>query len=382
MICGQFQFFNKFVVIYFHNTSSVIKRCYLFPICLLEFSYFCLDVSGYVEEIGDITKSASSTNTYFNIKIRVQPETSESVRVMENQASRRQLFADKKEAHQPICLRNVNTADSGVIFFNSNSGSLLYDDNSVNFTFNPESHCSIASLLDKTRGTFTIKGRMKWLSEPKSCNTTSKGKISSPIKRTVREGLFTDKSGFLPISVWQEHIPSIDETKTMTITNVGVRFFKCKHLDVSRDSKISVLEENVSDEEPDWKMLEGQYAELLKKGSSFLSSPKVMNAIVHVYKKCNNASCNKKLTTIPGKQTARCLHCKRAMLLKDCIQSSHANVLFEHEGSTYDLTIFHDVLKAYFQGDDVMDFEEKLLLLKDVKITYNNKKVVTCTSDI
>ena len=33
-------------------------------------------VSGYVEEIGDITKSASSTNTYFNIKIRVQPETS------------------------------------------------------------------------------------------------------------------------------------------------------------------------------------------------------------------------------------------------------------------------------------------------------------------
>ena len=87
----------------------------------------------------------------------------------------------------------------------------------------------------------------------------------------------------------------------------------------------------MSDEEPDWKMLEGQYVELLKKeGSSLLSSPKVMNAIFHVYKKCSNTSCNKKLTTIPGKQTARCLHFKSAMLLKDCIQSSHANVLFEN----------------------------------------------------
>ena len=131
----------------------------------------------------------------------------------------------------------MNTADSEVIFFNSHSGSLLYDHNDVNFTFNPESHCSIASLLDKTRGTFTIKGLLKWLSEPKSCNTTSKGKFSSPTKITVSEGLFTDKNGFLPISVWQEHTSGIDETKTMTTANVGARFFKCKRLEVSRDSK-------------------------------------------------------------------------------------------------------------------------------------------------
>ena len=136
-------------------------------------------------------KSRSSTNSYFNIKILTSENQSETIRVMDNQNTRRQLFCDKREASQPVSLVNVNATESNAIFFNSNTGSMLVDDNSVNFQYNKKTHTSVADLKEKTRGQFTIIGTIKWLAEAKTVEVRAKGKVVTPVKKTGKRRDFS-----------------------------------------------------------------------------------------------------------------------------------------------------------------------------------------------
>ena len=107
--------------------------------------------------MGDITNSASSTNSYFQVTLRTAPNYSESIRFVESPTVNCQLFVDKFEINQPVTLVKMNETPNGVIFYNSNLGSKMYDDNTINFEFKRDTLItSLKSLQDKTKGSFTI----------------------------------------------------------------------------------------------------------------------------------------------------------------------------------------------------------------------------------
>ena len=221
---------------------------------------------------------------------------------------------------------------------------------------------------------------MHWISEEKSIDMKQKyGKVSTPTKRKKRDALISDATGYLPISIWEEQLTAVKENEVLIITDVKPRFYLCKRLETSVNSKITVTKADDTDVTPDWDELKANYNQMLKKGSSVLVNPKVLSVIVNEYYKCNQAQCGKRLGVVPGKASTRCQYCKRLIDLEECEKSRHANVTFrDAEKSTYDLTIFTNVLNNFFEGHlKVEDLEEKILFLKDVTVTFNSKKVVT-----
>lgn len=67
---------------------------------------------------------------------------------------------------------------------------------------------------------------------------------------------------------------------------------------------------------------------------NWVCCPEIMNAYPTVYPVCNNKDCQKKISENPGSKIVRCLHCNRAMLLKNCYIEMNINFLSGKTGPT------------------------------------------------
>lgn len=120
----------------------------------------------------EVQKSKNSKNLYFDIWVETAKDDTKSVRFMvqRGESSKRQLFLDKLQAHQPITLSNLQVAPSNTVFLNK--GTFIQDapPNSIQFPFKPAAPVAPttvdATVKHQNSGNFTVSGCIKWLGEP------------------------------------------------------------------------------------------------------------------------------------------------------------------------------------------------------------------------
>lgn len=120
----------------------------------------------------EVQKSKNSKNLYFDIRVETAKDDTKSVRFMvqRGESSKRQLFLDKLQAHQPITLSNLQVAPSNTVFLNK--GTFIQDapPNSIQFPFKPAAPVAPttvdATVKHQNSGNFTVSGCIKWLGEP------------------------------------------------------------------------------------------------------------------------------------------------------------------------------------------------------------------------
>lgn len=203
------------------NKYSTFHKC---P--FLTHIFFTIGLIGYVQNVTAEQQSQSSSNPCYDVKLQVSEEACMSIRVMHQKGdgSKQQLLVDKMNAQQPIKITNLTVTPSGTIFFNK--GATVHDFPSHTMTFKfvhqePFQTPSIRCLLKTTSGVFNVSGTIKW-----------KGEATLPSEKAttqVRDAILTDTTGSIPLSVWGEHISTIEEGNFYTFTECKLRYFygKC-----------------------------------------------------------------------------------------------------------------------------------------------------------
>ena len=281
--------------------------------------------------------------------------------------SKRQIFIDKKNMQQPIKISNLSVSPTGTVFFNK--GALIHDvpNHSMPFQFAQEQlfqATPITTLIKSSSGTFNVSGTIKWKGEAKVPSETT--------KKQVRDATLTDRTGSIPLSIWGEHIVSVKEGEFYTFTECRLRHYYGKCLTTTQSTTVSAAEkQDIS-------------KAVQQDVQTWICCPDILNVSVNPFLTCNNKDCKKKIVTTPGSQIAKCHHCNRSMLVKNCYFDMTVSLNLEKDGKQYSVTAFSKAIST-FLNEDIFTFkdntdplETNLLLLEgvDFQLSHNGKLVV------
>ena len=285
------------------------------------------------------------------------------------ESSKCQLFLQKMQTQQPVTLSNLQVASSNMVFLNR--GTVIQDapPHSIQFPFQPLAPMTSTPvdtiLKNHNSGNFTVSGCIKWL-----------GEASKPEHATkmVREAEITDPTGTINLSVWDSHIQQIEDNQFYTVTNCKLKQYFGKCLATTVNTTITkAQEQDISHVEPSHKQ------------ANWVCCPEILNIYPTVYPVCNNKDCHKKISENPGSKIVHCLHCNRAMLLKNCFIEININFHLEKQDKHFSVTAFPKIVGNFLQEDilqykdNINDLTEKLLLLEniDFELSQNNKLVIS-----
>ena len=315
-------------------------------------------------------ESKSTKNLYFDIQLQTGKDETQSVRVMvqRGESSKRQLFLNKLQTQQPIKLSNLQVTPSNMVFLNKGTAIQDAPSHSLQFPFQPLASTTSTSvdtiLKTHNNGHFTVSGCIKWLGEPLKPENATK---------MVREAELTDPSGTINLSVWDSHMQQIEDGQFYTVTNCKLKHYFGKRLATTVTTTVTkAKEQDIS------------HVERSQDKQNWLCCPEVMNVYPTVYPVCNNKDCRKKISENPGSKIVHCLHCNRAMLLKNCYIEININFHLEKQEKTFSVTAFPKIIGNFLQEDvlqykdNITDLTEKLLLLENVdfQLSPNNKLVI------
>lgn len=339
-----------------------------------------LDHTGYVIDVSKLIKS-SNDKEYYDIKLRKSPDSSITIRIMKksNPGVHRQTFVDVMKAGKPVTFVNINRG-SNVSFFNSFRNSAMVDAKEL-ITFKPDEIkvTPVNELKEKTSGSFTIVGYVKWAGSESTSNKNKR----------VRDGVFQDGTGHMPISVWDKNIDDITDSEVCyEITDVTIRhYFGVK---LATTPQTNIISKKSDACQPSWENVDiNQYNVRESQGktklSNVLEDPEILSVNVQLFPICIHKSCSKKVNIIPAEPMVTCSSCDRSMLAKKCKSGFTCLLSIEKdEDKTVDLTVFADTLTSFLETDvlniykdDVNSLKMTLLSLENISITYNNKNVIT-----
>ena len=145
------------------------------------------------------------------------------------------FFIDKKNVSQPIKLRNIATAPSGMKFFNHASSIENTFSHECQFSKQDikESESKISDVLKCKDGVFNIRGKLILQSDirlPSSCS------------QSVRDAIVIDVTGSISISMWEEHFSKVKENSLCYVTNLKIRNFNGISLTTQQFTKFSESE--------------------------------------------------------------------------------------------------------------------------------------------
>ena len=108
-----------------------------------------------------------------------------------------------------------------------------------------------------------------------------------------------------------------------------------------------------------------------------ISEPEIVSVQVDKFLHCRNLMCKKRVDLVSGSKVATCTFCRRKMLASKCQKEVLCRITLEKKDQQYDLTIFSNVLEDYGIDIDDEKLEEQLLVLEDIDIYFNRRRVVT-----
>ena len=336
----------------------------------LLYSSVYLDIVGYISCLTP-TKISTKNNPFFDATVQVEDTSSKQVRVMVNNATKRNIFLEKLEAKSPVKLSNLSSPTNGrTIFYNSNTGSRLANCEVIDFKYKEQLTSNVEDILkNQPTGAFNIVGSIKWLEEGRVV-------LCGPNKtqRCVRTGVIADSTGCVKISIWGDLINEVTEDNTVEVTSVKLENFYGPRLSSSTSSTITNTVEQIT---INWEKHD------ISPMTSILSCPEIESVKIHSYLQCVNIDCRKKVSPFPGDRAVVCqaAACKRKMLVKRCKQSFTVEILVsnhEDTASQYLLTVFPQVLRTVIRTEGKTDdeIEDEILNLENIDFTFNKKKVV------
>ena len=285
---------------------------------------------GYVLVCTEIQRSTQSSNTFFDVHLKVAQEQKTVFRVMvkAHKFSKYQLFLGAMVAQQPIIVKHLQVSSTGTLFFNYSSAILDAPPHDVDFKFSPPTKevTKIDSLLTRlTSGIFTVSGMIKW-SGPQT-TTEKNGAV-------VRNALLCDSTGTIELSIWQDHIKELDENKFYTISDTKLRYYYGKCLSTTKTTQIMTAQpQNLSQ------------GTITKDTTQWLCCPSIMNVAINAYPVCNNKDCSKKITlNTAGSRVIHRQTSNRAMLLKQCYYEMNINFHLEKDDTIYKVTAFPKII--------------------------------------
>lgn len=282
---------------------------------------------GYVVAVSPIRKSgANALNRYFDVKMMIAKDKTQDVRVMvvkNNPSISADTFVMKQKASQPIKISNVSEATNGTLFVNSASTVDHVFTYECSFSFDApikQPLAKIEDILSHRDGVFNVKGKVTW-----------EGKLRSPSKssQAIRNALLCDEKASIPLSIWEDHLPKVQNGSFYIFTDMKLHIFKGKVLNTQRCTKITKTDA----------------FEVVKKKMEHpqtICCPDILNGNINIYPICNNPSCHKKITAVPGAKLATCASCNKKLLMKNaCIDINVMLQLQSKDATVTNVTIFH-----------------------------------------
>lgn len=155
--------------------------------------------------VDPLLKSASSPNQYFDVQMQVNETDQKGVRVMMlDTKAPPSFFKQHQQSIQSIKLKSVSYAPSRTIFMNKASSVEVVFPHECQFKYAGQRSLKFHKVdeIMKFEGVFNIKGKLSF-----------QGTVRTPekCKKSVEDGMFTDQSGSIPISVWEDHFSTITE---------------------------------------------------------------------------------------------------------------------------------------------------------------------------
>lgn len=168
--------------------------------------------------------------------------------------------------------------------------------------------------------------------------------------KMVREAEITDPTGTINLSVWDSHIQQIEDNQFYTMTNCKLKQYFGKRLATTVNTTITkAQEQDISHVEPSHKQ------------ANWVCCPEILNIYPTVYPVCNNKDCRKKISENPGSKIVRCLHCNRAMLLKNRYFEMNINFHLEKQGQHFSVTAFPKIVGNFLQ-EDILQYKDTLTI--------------------
>ena len=198
-----------------------------------------------------------------------------------------------------------------------------------------------------------------------------------------------DKTGFMPLTLWEDQISQLEEDVCFAITDVKVKIYFQSKLVTTRTTNITQCDE-FDNENLDWTKVEmTNFAKIEASGKACAyptwCCPNITSANVIIFPSCNNPNCNRKID-VPGEMKfVRCTNCSHKCLVKKLRMSLSVEFdMCSQNNEAIMLTAFPDCLDNYF-GIDVVskyanaengkdDLEECILELEYVDITFSKAK--------
>ena len=333
-------------------------------------SHYFSDMAGYVSFVSP-QRVSGKNNPYFDVKINVAENECKQIRVMANSNTKRSLFLEKQESRGPVAISGLSPSKSGLIFFNSNSGTRLVDSSALGFKYTELSTMTISSLTTASiNQTYDFKAQICWVQKSRrvACGE------NKDIMNDVRDAVIADGTGNIQLSVWgSELIAEIADKTTYLFTNIVLQNNFGRKMATTGATTVTAVEKI----KIDWDCVDSV------KCDETVCCPDVLSVKLSTFLTCVNIDCKRKVMPYAGETTVTCTNpvCRRKMLLKRCRKSYNCELTFEKNDRQFTITLFPKVIENFFGECNIELLEEKLLLLENFDITFTKRRIAVLMCD-
>ena len=339
------------------------------------------EIIAYIHNVSPKKRNKRDTTDYSTLELQVD-DASGFHKALCFSKTKRKLLVEKEQSRIPIKItRYTRTSDKKKIIINDMTQ--LANVNDLEYSFQHEEK-------DANETFSTVEEAVNDEVGSESVNILAKIVKIYPTKDVrknndswkVAKAVGVDATGKINMEFWNDYILQVTVGNTYMFRDLRRRCWN----DVTKLTTSFASTISETSEPPSFQSLE--YADNTDEDSNeeTVNVPSI-EAVesVHKYKACG--SCSKRI--LQPNRVVKCDHCQYSMRLDRCKTKLHAVIVIESsEGETEKkrkLTIFEDVLLKHVIDGDIetkdIDTElviEKLLFLENVRITFNERNIVTC----
>lgn len=330
-------------------------------------------VIGYVHKLSPLKQGKQKQ--WCDLQLQTKDKR---IRVVCFSKAKRSIFHEKQDTVSPVQISNYLIGPA----WQSDDEEIKVNDMTVvsspttsqyNFQYIPDDPPRLVSLKEvketvEAGEKVCVKGKIK-----KGQTVDSAGqKGLRMLKSTITDGTST-----LFLTLWENEIDSVQDSKVYIIDEVRVNFsYLTKTLSTTQKSVFSLLDDDDMEE-----IDESVALQMLEEPSeTTILLPSIRSVAVNKYPTCIH--CNKKLPQGMCTKIIKCMRCSRRMRLADCDINVSCQITVEVDDSEIELTIFSDVLGNLLDTPNVHqlteeDISERLLDFSDIEITYKDDNIVT-----
>ena len=183
--------------------------------------------------------------------------------VTKDSAASYHSFTQRKNTAVPVRISSCLNSSSGTMFLNNASKveSAFPHECSFKSQSAADNATAINEILNCSQGSFTAQGKLSW---------TGGEKTIESLQRNVREAVISDKTGSIPLSIWDDHFAKFDSNHSFyKLTHMKLRHFNGKTLssqqytEISKVKPFDVIEVEIEHEK--------------------ICCPSILNATINVY---------------------------------------------------------------------------------------------------